>query len=122
VPASRRFRVLFDDIAWAEDLHHASAAGAIAGYAAREWLETSGLLAEDIKPCLAEGPDGTRLSGCVKVYLPAPIGPWGLVLGLRPLEGEPVLYHLAFGLRHPTHAWQLSVYQVADHRLHGSRS
>lgn len=120
--ASRRFRVLFDDVTWAEDLHHASAAGANAGSAARERLETSGLLAEDTKPCLPEGPDGTHLHGCVKVYLPAPIGPWGLVLALRPLAGEPVLYHLAFGLRHPTHAWQPSVYQVADRRLHGNRS
>ena len=122
MPDSRRFRVLFDDIAWAEDLHHASAAGASAAIAARAALESSGLLADDTKPCLSEGPDGTRLSGCVKVYVPAPIGPWGLVLGLRRLEGEPVLYHLAFGARHPNHAWQLTVYQVADRRLHASRS
>jgi len=84
VPDSRRFRVLFDDIAWAEDLHHASAAGASAAIAARAALESSGLLADDTKPCLSEGPDGTRLSGCVKVYVPAPIGPWGLVLASDP--------------------------------------
>ena len=57
----------------------------------------------------------------MKVYVPAPIGPWGLVLALRPLEGEPVLYHLAFGVRHPQQAWQPSAYQVADRRLHAGR-
>jgi hypothetical protein len=34
-------------------------------------------------------------------------------------DGTPVLVCLAFGLRHPTRAWQPSVYQVADRRLHG---
>jgi len=56
VPDSRRFRVLFDDIAWAEDLHHASAAGASAAIAARAALESSGLLADDTQALSVRGP------------------------------------------------------------------
>jgi hypothetical protein len=57
----------------------------------------------------------------VKTYLPRPDGPWGIVFHGWQRE-SPGLAYLAFGLRHPTHAWQPSVYQVADRRLHGSRS
>ncbi len=112
------FQVRFDDEAFVEDLAHASAAGQKVALQARRRLERDGLAASETRPCLAEGPEGTRLAGCVKLYLPPPAGRWGLVLRLARAEEELVLYHLAFGVRHPERPWQPSVYQVAHRRLH----
>ena len=67
---------------------------------------------------MAEGPEGTRLRRCVKVYPPPPAGRWGLVLELVRAGGVLQLEHRAFGVRHPDRPWQPSVYQVADRRLH----
>lgn len=114
-----RYEVLFDDDAFDEDLAHATAAGTEVALAARDRLAREGVTADACKPCLAEGPDGTQLPGCVKLYLPPPAGQWGLVLRLALRSGEPVLYHVAFGVRHPGRAWQPSVYQVAHRRLNG---
>jgi len=55
----------------------------------------------------------------VKTYLPQPDGAWGMVFtGDTDHTGAPVLVYVAFGVRHPTRAWQPSVYQVAHRRLH----
>jgi hypothetical protein len=35
-----------------------------------------------VSPLPVEGPEGTALGGCVKVYVPPPAGRWGLVLRL----------------------------------------
>ena len=113
-----RFRVLFDDDAFNEDLSHASPAGRHEALAARKRLEKDGLTAPETKPCLGLGPEGTQLGGCVKVYLPPPAGPWGMVLRLVRDGPGVALYCLAFGIRHPVQAWQPSVYRVADRRLH----
>lgn len=84
-------------------------------------FEERGIPASDLRACEDPGPDGTRLPGCVKTYLPAPVGSWGMVFELRLIDDKrPFLAFLAFGVRHPTQSWQLSVYQVADRRLHGS--
>lgn len=112
-----RFAVLFDAEAFDEDVAHATVAGEEVARAARHQLERAGVAAQDCKPCLAEGPEGTALPGCVKLYLPPPAGQWGLVLRLGRRSGEPVLYHIAFGMRHPDRAWQPSVYRVAHGRL-----
>jgi hypothetical protein len=113
------FRVTFDDAAFAEDLEHSSPAGRNAAYSERDELTRDGGLAPDrLKACEAEGRDGTRLPGCVKIYIPAPDGPWGMVFQLRiDDDGRPYLACLAFGVRHPTGPGALSVYEVADKRL-----
>jgi hypothetical protein len=113
-----RFAVRFDDEAFAEDLHHATAAGRDVGERERARMEREGVGTGQLKACQAEGREGTELGGCVKTYLPQPDGPWGMVFtGDREADGSPVLVCLAFGVRHPTRAWQPSVYQVADWRL-----
>ena len=121
MPDIARFGVRFDEEAFLEDLAHATVSGRTIARQARERFERDGVTAAAVKPCLAEGPDGTQLPGCVKVYLPPPGGPWGMVLRLRRERDELVLYQLAFGLRHPSRPWQPSVYQVAHRRLHGAR-
>lgn len=107
---SPRFPVRVADEAFSEDLHHASPAGREIGERERSRMEGEGIATDELQPCAAEGPDATRLAGCVKTYLPRPDGQWGMVLtgDLAP-EGSPVLVCLAFGLRHPEHAWQPSV-------------
>jgi hypothetical protein len=115
-----RFRVRFDELPFAEDLDHASAAGRRVALEARRGLEREGFAVDELVRCLAEARDGTRLKGCVKTYLPQPDGPWGMVFtGDREPDATPVLVCVAFGLRHPDQPWQPSVYQVAQRRLHG---
>lgn len=116
---SPRFPVRFDEEAFSEDLHHATQAGRVIAERERVRLERNGIRPRELQPCAAEGPEGTRLAGCVKTYLPPPDGQWGMVLtGDREPNGAPVLTYLAFGVRHPQRAWQPSVYQVAHRPLH----
>jgi len=118
VSDSPRFPVRFDAEAFAEDLYHATQAGRAVAERERFRLARDGIRTSELQPCAAEGPEGTRLAGCVKTYLPQPDGQWGMVLtGDRELDGTPVLVYLAFGLRHPQRAWQPSIYQVAHRRL-----
>lgn len=117
MPDSARFPVRFDDEAFAEDVAHATATGRDVGLRERQALERDGVDVQRLRRCDAEGPDGTRLGGCVKCYLPAPDGQWGMVLRAWELEG-PGLVCVAFGLRHPQRPWQQSVYRVAHRRLH----
>ncbi len=116
-----RFEVRFDELAIAEDLKHASAAGRRAGERARRELERDGVRAARLLRCQAEARDGTRLSGCVKTRVPWPDGRWGLVLiPVATESGQLSLRAIAFGERHPTAPWRPSVYQVAHRRLHGA--
>jgi hypothetical protein len=64
------------------------------------------------------------LPGCVKVYVPPPGGPLGLVYRLaKNKDGRLCLDHLAFGVRHhPPGSAAESVYLVAHRRLHLSGS
>lgn len=112
--------VIFGSAAWAEDLLRASAGAQRVAQAARDEFEGSGVRVADLRACQAEGPDGTRLENCVKVYLPAPAGPHGMVFRIvRDREGRLGLAYAAFGLRHPSPDMrQPSVYQVAHRRLH----
>jgi hypothetical protein len=112
-----RFDVLFDEEALAEDVAHATPAGRRVASDARARLEREGVAADETRPCMNEGPEGTQLAGCVKLYLPPPTGRWGMVLQLGRAGQGLVLYHLAFGVRHPERPWQPSVYQVAHRRL-----
>lgn len=70
-----------------------------------------------LAPCESEARDGTDLAGMVKLYLPIPYGPWGVVLtGDRDADG-PFLLVVAFGERHPDR--RPSVYDIAHYRHHG---
>ena len=112
------FGVTFDDAALAQDLAHASAPGRVVALDARRQFAAHGIEVALLRPCRDEGRDGTRLPGCVKTYLPAPAGDWGMVFEGRLNEhGQPFMHCLAFGRRHPLRAGQPSVYQLAARRL-----
>ncbi len=114
------FRVRFADIAWMQDLAHATPGALDAAVAVRGALERTGVARAALLRCDDEGRDGTRLGGCVKLRVPPPDGRWGLILqGARDDVG-PLLVVVAFGERHPSQPWRPSVYQVAHHRIHGS--
>jgi hypothetical protein len=113
-----RFAVSVDDVLFEEDLAHATAAGRAAIVAVIDQLKSTGVPKSWLKRCQAEGRDGTRLGGCVKIYVPHPDGPWGAVLTGDKLTTVPTLVLLAVGQRHPTQPWTPSVYQVAHRRLH----
>jgi hypothetical protein len=81
-------------------------------------LERDGAPIEQLRACHAEGRDGTRLGGCLKLDVPPTAGPWGLVFRFAFDEDGSFLAVLAFGLRHPTTGRRTSVYQRADDRLH----
>ncbi len=54
----------------------------------------------------------------VKLYLPIPYGPWGLILqGATDPDGLHLAV-VAFGERHPTR--RPSVYDIAHYRRHGT--
>lgn len=115
------FGVTFDDGALAEDLAHSGARGRIVALDARRQFAAHGIAVALLRPCRDEGRDGTRLPGCVKTYLPAPVGDWGMVFeGRLDEHGQPFMHCLAFGRRHPLRAGQPSVYQVAAQRLESS--
>lgn len=117
--SSRRWRVAFDPGAIAEDLAHATKAVRQIGEQAVARLDRDGIVREQLYACKADGRDGTRLPGCVKTYLPWPGGRCGMVLELRIDEHGPLLFCLAFGIRHPArNSGRPSVYQVAHERLH----
>jgi hypothetical protein len=69
--------------------------------------------------CEEEGQDGTRLKGCVKLYIPQPAGQWGAVLAGDEEATKPALVLVAVGERHPARPWKPSVYEIAHRRLNG---
>lgn len=114
---SARARVRFDERTWASDMARATPEAHAAGEAARARLERDGVPHVELRPCEAEGRDGTSLPDCLKVYVPAPAGPWGLVFRLARDSAGVFLAVIAFGLRHPPPGRRSSVYQVAHQRL-----
>lgn len=115
-----RASVLFDDAAFELDLRRAGEAGRATAEPVREELERQGCATEWLLACAAEGPDGTELLDCVKVYLPRPRGRFGMVFRIERREGRLVLVYIAFGVRHPVRgARRPSVYRIAHDRLHG---
>jgi hypothetical protein len=101
-------RVEIDDEVWAEEVgrpRERSPARAQAEKARRE-IETHPTTVP-WQRCEKDGPRGTQLADCVKLYVPigqegASAAPYGLVFALRKVEGMLVLRMLAFGERHPT--------------------
>jgi len=99
-----------------------AAARRIAGDARAEF-ERSGVAIPELKACEVEGPDGTELPHCMKVYLPAPDGSHGMVFDIDRIEGRLRLLYAGFGLRHPgSNVRQPSVYEIAHRRLHQQSS
>jgi hypothetical protein len=92
--------VVFEGDFFAEDLLRAGEAGTKAAEEARKNFERDGVANETLQLCEAEGTDGTELPHCVKVYLPAPAGKFGMVLQLEVVEKRSQLRYLAFGVRH----------------------
>ncbi len=112
------FPVHVDERELAEDLGHASEAGRAAIELMIKRLKADGVPKEWLKQCDAEARDGTRLPGCVKLYIPQPAGQWGAVLLGGFTDGKPKLFLLAVGERHPGVRWKPSVYEIAHRRLH----
>jgi hypothetical protein len=109
--------VEFNEHAIAEDLaHHPPAARTALEQFRREVDRNGGLSFSRLKRCDAEGRDGTRLAGCVKTYVPWPVGRFGLVLlPVAHPTRRLALRGFAYGVRHPA-AHKPSVYEIADRR------
>jgi hypothetical protein len=101
-------------------VEQASDAGAKAAQAARRRLEREGVPRDELRLCEAEGPEGTELPRCFKVYLPPPAGRFGMVLQLEIVAGRGQLRFIAFGVRHhPPESNAATVYEIAHRRLRG---
>ena len=117
-------RLAFDDDIWTEEVDRfdAGSRAHTAATVARRQMDRSGARVV-VRACDTEGSDGTRLSGCAKVYVPLDVepsdAPFGFVLALRADADRTVrLRLLAFGERHPAPGTR-SVYERAHKRLHG---
>ena len=79
----------------------------------------------DWKRCKTDGPGGTKLPGCRKLYIPlgkkAPSeAPHGFVFQLIQKPDNSLAWNLiAFGERHPANERTRNVYERAHKRLHG---
>lgn len=116
--------VEFDAAIWTAEVHRyrsGAVARAIAQRARREIDRERGVRRDLLLACEAQGPDGTRLERCVKLYLPASRppseAPFGFVFEAVTSTAGMCLRLLAFGERHPTRG--RSVYERAHLRLHG---
>lgn len=117
-PRSGHAPVVFSDDAFDEDIARASSAPRAAAEAARRRYEQDGVPVNELRHVQDEGPDGTILPRCLKVYLPPPDGRFGMVFQLAIEESGARLRYLAFGVRHhPKGSHALSVYEVASRRL-----
>ena len=113
-----RARALFDDALFAEDLKRTSATGRAVANATRREYEQQGVPLGHLLPCEEEGPEGTLLAHCMKIYLPRPAGKFGMVFRIELQGGKAFLSYAAFGVRHhPRDSNAPTVYQIAHGRL-----
>jgi hypothetical protein len=113
-----RFPARFDPDAFGADLKSSTPAGRTAAETARRNYERNGVPRSQLAPCETEGRDGTRLPGCVKIYIPQPAGHFGMVFKWVIHETGPRLKYLAFGARHhPKDSHAPTVYEIAHQRL-----
>lgn len=68
------FEIRVADQALDEDLAHCTAAGRSAIEKVPSAPSKEGIPRDWLRRCEAEGRDGTRLGGCVKLYTPQPAG------------------------------------------------
>jgi hypothetical protein len=117
----RRARAHFDADAWEEDLTRTTPAGRQAAETARKEYQQHGVPITQLRRVAEHGHDRTVLPDCMKVYVPAPDGRFGMIFVLKfEPDGRPVLMFLAFGVRHhPQGSRRPTVYQLAHQRLHG---
>jgi hypothetical protein len=115
-----RAPALFDNALFAEDLKRASDTGRKVALASRAEYEPHGVPLDDLLACEDEGPEGTALAHCMKIYLPRPSGKFGMVFRIALCEGKAQLVYAAFGVRHhPRDSHAPTVYEIAHSRLHG---
>lgn len=124
-PRRATFVVTFDDEVWSEEVQRFASGSRprLAAESARRELERAPS-GTGFESCAADGPDGSRLPRCMKLY--APLGrsgsaaaPFGFVfeVSLSATRERLELRLLAFGERHPP-AGVRSVYERAHKRLH----
>ena len=111
--------------AWAQEVERlrGNSPARLAAERELKQLQATGVARDQLAACDAEGSDGTRLRGRLKVYVPisdAPASqrPFGFVFSVAADSGRPFLELIAFGERHPPHDTR-SVYERAHKRLHG---
>lgn len=120
--ATGRAKVIFDHLAFEDDLGRASSDVRAVARETRDAYEQDGCPVDALRACETEGGDGTQLPRCVKVYLPPPTGRFGMVFEINRQEGRLVLAYLAFGVRHhPRISNAPTVYQIAHERLRSTR-
>ena len=103
-----RVAVRINAATWREELERFEPGSSplLAAERERRRLEADGLDIVDLQRCAAHGPDGTRLSGLVKAYVPlsrasASERPFGFVFSPGRDEHGVYLAFVAFGERHP---------------------
>lgn len=125
----RRLRAVFPAGVWSTDVevrYPAQSRARLVAEESRRVFERDGVPERELRACEAEGPDGTELGGCLKLYLPLGQGdpherPFGMVFVDVGRE-QPELVMLAYGARHqPPQAHADSVYRRAHRRLHPDR-
>lgn len=118
--------IVFGEREWGEEVERyapRTPARAQAERARRE-IETGGVRLT-WRPCEAEGPGGTRLPGCRKLYVPldregSSAAPYGFMFQLAKADQGLIWNFIAFGERHPDNPRTRTVYERAHKRLHGS--
>jgi hypothetical protein len=121
-----RVPIEFGSLEWEEEVERYGPRSAARAHAqtARKTIEarTAKL---DWKRCKADGPGGTKLPGCRKLYVPlskegASQAPYGFVFQLIQKPDHSLAWNLiAFGERHPANARTRNVYERAHKRLQG---
>ena len=122
--AARRVRARFDADAFESDLGRLRADSRARPVAeeARAAFTGEGVERTELMRCAAEGRDGTRLAGCLKVYLPLEESerPFRMVLIAGEREAGLELVYLAFGVGdQPQASPAPSADAIAHRRLHG---
>jgi hypothetical protein len=123
---SPRVPIEFGAIEWEEEVerYNPRSVTRTQAQSARRTIEYGKALL-DWKRCKADGPGGTELPGCRKLYVPlgkqgASQAPYGFVFQLiQKPDGSLAWNLIAFGERHPTNNRTRSVYERAHKRLHG---
>lgn len=113
-----RFAARFDPDTFRNDMARTTPAGREAAEAAKRDYEANGVPYSDLRPCDPEHRDGTKLPQCLKVYLPPPVGRFGMVFRFAVVNDSPLLEYLAFGIRHhPPESNAQTVYEIGHNRL-----
>jgi hypothetical protein len=93
--------VVFDEPTFKEDLEYTNVTGIAIARLTRHRYESKGIPVGELRLTEEKGPGGAVLPRCLKVYLPPPDGPFGMVFRLMIDNdtGTAHLRYLAFGRR-----------------------